>query len=313
MITKHFLPQFVFNFAMPAAPVTGAGDGGGAPAAPAGGTGGGTGGGGAAPPAIDWKTAPEQFRSGYEKLKSDFEKLTKDHEPWQNWSKESGVNVDQLGNVHGTYQEITETLGNLGEQLGFAEDEISEAIEKHGVAKVLNHLMNRAAAGDQPGAGDGGEGDDLESRIQQAIDSRMAPIQQKENDRLTDAANSRFEQIVHSSIVDSYKAEGIDVANIPKEESFMLMNGTSELLKYDEKALVALKNGKGQAEIQKAFQTMKTYLDQYYLARSGRERGKILPGGGQRPGGNGAPPKKATLDEMIEEPTLINQKYKPGT
>lgn len=317
--SKFFGSRPVLNFASAPSAVSGAG--GGDPGGPGGGTpGGGAGGGtpapsapggsggGAPPAAIDWKTAPEQFRSGYEKIKSDYEKLQGEFKPWQDWAKESGVGVDQLGNVHGTYQEVYEVISTAAEQLGYAEDEIAEAVEKHGIVKVLNHLQGETARGQQT-AGQGGE-DDLETRIEQAVNQRFAPIQERENARLTDAANTRFEQIVHESIVGAYRAEGIDVANVPKEESFMLMNATSEILKYDEKALIALKQGKGQADVQKAFHQAKTFLDQYYLARSGRERVRIQgPPRVQQPG---QPERRPTLDEMAEEPTLINPKYKVG-
>jgi hypothetical protein len=193
--------------------------------------------------------------------------------------------------------------------LGIAQDEVDEAVEAHGIIKVLDHLRSKVAGGQTAQTQDGQPS--IEDQIAQAIDQHMAPIHEQENKRLTDAANTRFEQIVHTSIVEAFKTEGVDVANIPADESFMLMNATSEILKYDEPALIRLKQGQGQADIQKAFQQAKTFLDKYYLSRAGRERGRVqgppqvrTPQGQQR---------KPTLDEMIEEPTLVNPKYKQGT
>src|SRR5205807_2593997 len=101
--------------------------------------------------------------------------------------------------------------------------------------------------------------------------------------------------------------------NIPEDEKFMLISAASEIMKYDDKALHALKFGGSTASIQKCFQEAKTYLDKYYMARAVRERGAVA-GGPRKPGlqqsNNG---KRPTLDEMIEEPTLINNKYRVGT
>lgn len=311
------LPAFaVFYFATPPGAASGAdqGAGGGAPG------GGGTPGAGPsgagpsapsatpAPAAIDWATAPAQFRDGYKKLEDDFKKLQGEYKPWQDWAKEAGVTHDQLSGIHGTYQEVYGEINELAEALGRAEDDVAEAVEKHGVVKVLDYLRAQAAKAEESRSPDS---QSVEEAVEAAIAQRMGPIEERENIRLTDAANDRFEQIVHASIVEAYKAEGVDVAQIPQAESFMLMNAASEILKYDEKALIALKQGKGQAEVQKAFHEAKNYLDQYYLSRSGRERGRIQgPPKVQKPG---EPARRPSLDEMIEEPTLINTKYKVGT
>ena len=309
------LPLFQFATQVVPAEGSGGGEGGGTGA---GNTGGGAGvpgaagaGGGGQPAPLNWDSAPQQFRDGYNKLKADLEKLTKEYEPWQKWATESKVAPDQLGAIHGTYQQVYEEINGIAEQLGIAEDEVTEAVEKRGIVPVLNFLQRRyAEAGAGAGAGEGEGADDLDTRIEQAIATRLSPIEERENVRLTDAANQRFEQIVHQSIVEAYKAEGVDVANIPEAESFMLMNATSEILKYDDKALTELKQGKGQAAIQKAFQQAKGVLDNYYISRSGRERGRIQ--GPPKVKASNGQERKPTLDELIEEPTLINPRYKVG-
>lgn len=308
--SKFFGSRPVLNFASTPTITPGASGGDGAP--PASGGAGSPPASGSAPassaPAIDWKTAPDQFRTSYEKLKADHEKLQGEYKPWQDWAKEAGVTHDQLSGIHGTYQQVYGEINELAEALGRAEDDVAEAVERHGVVKVLDYLRNQYAKAEE-GRASGDQ--NLDELVETAIDQRLGPIQERENQRLTDAANDRFEQIVHSSIVEAYKAEGVDVAQIPADESFMLMNAASEILKYDDKALIALKQGKGQAEVQRAFQQAKTYLDKYYLSRSGRERGRII--GPPRVTPPGAPPRRPTLDEMAEEPTLINPKYKVGT
>jgi len=302
----------IFYFAAGPSATPGSDAGGGAPAS---GGGGGTPGAGSAagttpPPTIDWATAPQQFRDGYQKLKTDFEALQGKYKPYEEWSTKSGVAPDQLESIHGTYQEVYDEIGGLAEALGRAEDDVQEAIQKHGVLKVLDYLRGQYAKSEESRTG---ADQDINEVIDQALAERLGPIEQREQERLTQAGNQLFEQIVHQSIVDAFKAEGLDVAQIPEKESFMLMNATSEILKYEEPALIALKQGApgARAAVQKAFQQAKTFLDEYYLSRSGRERGRIQgPPKVQAPG---QPARKPTLDEMIEEPTLVNAKYKVGT
>jgi len=69
--------------------------------------------------------------------------------------------------------------------------------------------------------------------------SKPSPIQQRENARMTDAANNLFESTGPLEIAAIYKSEGIDVANIPQDEMFMLVSAASEILKYDEEAIHA--------------------------------------------------------------------------
>lgn len=108
----------------------------------------------------------------------------------------------------------------------------------------------------------------------------------------------------------------------------MLTSAASEIMKYDQAALHALKFEGKTAAIQKAVREAKTFLDKYFMARATRERGMVAggrggqggnQGGGNNGGGQGGPGmirdaktgqwRKATLDELASEPTLINSKY----
>src|SRR5271167_5263000 len=93
MKVNWMLPQFVLNFATtptitPDSGGSDAGSGGGAGAGAGSSPSGGGGGGGtpqtpSTPATINWESAPQHFRDGYNKLKSDFEKLQNDYKPWQ--------------------------------------------------------------------------------------------------------------------------------------------------------------------------------------------------------------------------------------
>jgi hypothetical protein len=108
--------------------------------------------------------------------------------------------------------------------------------------------------------------------------------------------------------VDLYKKEGIDVAQIPQEEIAMLMTATSEIMKYEEADIKALKFEGKTAGVQKAFQQAVAEFDKYYLARAGRDKARVQPA---RPGQPAQPgqPKKPTLDEIIDNPGVLGKQY----
>lgn len=305
---KFFLNHLLFGltmFAAAAPPLTGAGSGeSGAGAGSGTGTGSGTvpQGGGQGGPADGSGAQPgnqggqvdglKQLRETYEKLKNEFEPFQK-----------LGVKADQVSQFQGVYQKVYNEAAAIGRDLGYPDEEIAEALAEDPI-RTIEFLRSKA----EQLQGQQQDPDDINDRIQQGIQQAMGPIQQRENQRMTDAANTLFERTVHNMAVETFKAEGIDVANIPQDEMFMLTAATSEILKYDDGALKALKYEGKTAAIQKAFTEAKNFLDKYYLARSGRTK-LAPPRPGQPPAPAGQPGKKPTLDEMIENPGLINNKY----
>lgn len=281
----------------------GAGGGAGTPGAPGGqAPGGGSGApGGTQPgqPGAQPDQGLKQLREAYEGVKTKFEPYEK-----------LNLKPEQITQYSGVYQKVYNEAAAVGRQLGYADAEIAEALAEDPV-RTIDFLRNQAQLAaqnrEQPG-----QGQELTELVNQRVEEALGPIQQRENVRMTDAANSLFEQTTRQLAVDSFKAEGVDAANIPPDEMQLLMDATSEILKYDGEALHALKFEGKTAAIQKAFQEARTLLDKYYLARSGREKSRLAPAnrGGQQqqqqqqPGG-----KKPTLDEMIENPGLIGAKY----
>src|SRR5208337_3479192 len=133
------------------------------------GSGSGTGGSGtpSAPPStpqINWDTAPQQFREGYNKLKSDFEKLQGEYKPWQ------GLNVkpEEVGQFQQGYQQTYGEIKGLADAIGVEEREVADAQEGD-----QNALIER----------------DLEDRINSVAERVLSPIQQRENQRVTKEAN----------------------------------------------------------------------------------------------------------------------------
>lgn len=317
---KHLLHYLMFAFTMFAAGAPavaggqggqadsggqsgqGAGDGGRPSGSPAdsGGQGGGAGTGqGAGAPG---EAGLRELRQAYEGVKAKFEPFEK-----------LGLTPDQVTQYRQGYEQVYSEAAELASNLGYEEQDFLETIQERGLLPVLDFLRNQSFRTEQARAGDqqAQQEVNLRQQIEDGISQAMGPIEQRENVRLTDTANATFETTVRQLAVDSFKAEGLDVANIPAEELDFLMTATSEVMKYDEGALKSLKYEGKTAGIQKAFQEARTALDKYYLARSQRERNRLAPPnrGGQPQSQQQQGQKKHTLDELIENPALINAKY----
>jgi hypothetical protein len=238
-----------------------------------------------------------QLREAYEGIKQKFEPYEK-----------LGIGADQITQYSGVYQKLHGEVASLGRELGYADNEIAEALAEDPI-RTLDFLRNEASKSQDGQQTQGGQGENLAELVQQHVEQAIGPIQQRENVRMTSEANALFERTVHQLAVESFKAEGLDVANIPADEMFMLTSAVSEILKYDEGALRSLKYEGKTAPVQKAFQEARTYLDKYYVARAGRDKARLQPGA--RPGQTAqlGQQKKYSLDEMIDNPGVISQKY----
>jgi len=282
------------------APALGGGDGasGGAAAAASSGTPAGAAAGAAgdgAAPAAQGGDNIRQLREAYEGVKRDFE-------PWQ----KLGVKPEQVGQFQGVYQKLHQEVASIGRELGYPDEEIAEAMAEDPV-RTLDFLRNEAQRMQQGGPQRQGDAD-LNDLVSQQVEQAIGPIQERENLRATNEANSLFERTVHSEVASIFKQEGIEVSQIPQDEMFMITSAASEILKYDDAALRDLKYQGKTAAVQKAVREAVTFLDKYYLARSGRTSARVQPA---RPGQpvQQRQGKAPTLDEMIDNPALINPKY----
>lgn len=275
-----------------------------APAAPAGG----------APTPSPGQAAPGASQGtesqGIAQLRTAYESIKKEYEPWQNL----GVKPEQVSQFQSVYQRTFEEVGSIGRALGYPDDEIIEALQENPVATLdyLRDEMARAQQGQQQDRGDAQLQDLIEQRVQEGI----APIQEWQNQRLTQEANSLFERTAYQLAAESFKKEGLDIANVPQDELFLLTSATSEILKYDEDALRALKYQGSTAAVQKAFTEAQTMLDKYYLARRGRDGGAPAQRGAQQQQAQRGPNgqfKKPSLDDLIQDPGIISQKYAERT
>lgn len=298
------------NFATPAAPLadTGGGTGTGTGGTGTGATGGGgapavTGGSPAAPDPWAAPTVPAQLREGYNKLKADYEKLQADHKPWQSLN----VKPDEVGRFQTNYQQVYGELKGIGDNLGIQEKEIADAIAIHGLLPVLDQLRYEAAQAEAAAGGDTAaiQQQELEERIQAGIQTALSPIQQRENLRLVNEANTLVGNTITELATSAFKTGGYDYAAADPNLKAFIETGVTEALKYDDDGMRALKFEGKTAAVQKAFQVFTSMFDAAYLARRKME-GNVVSRPGQQPqrqqptGG-----KMPTIDEIINDPNTV--------
>lgn len=294
---------------------SGSGSAGGSPP-PSGATGGagaGTGGSGAAPsggaaPQIDWNTAPQQLREAFNTTKRTLEELQAKYQPWD----KLGVKPEDVQNFQGGYQQVYSEIKGIGDGLQIPEQEIADAIRQHGLVKVLDHLRQEAWEAEQADAGnqDVLSERDLQDRIERMVEQRTSPFLERENQRMTSEANAVVERTIHDLATASFKALGMDYAQAPPALRDFISTGVTEVLKYDDEALVAIKTQGKTAPIQKAFQTFQSMWDAAYLARRAMETGARPAAAGAAPGQRQQvpPPGKAkNIDELIDNPDRIRE------
>lgn len=242
---------------------------------------------------------------GLRQLRETYENLKKEFEPWQ----KLGAKPEQVNQWKAGYEEVFNEASELAQNLGYEESDLSEAIQAKGLSAVRDFLRQQAWQRQQAAQGDQGAQSELAMReqMEELVQQHIGPIQERENLRQTEAANQLFERTVHQLAVEHFKAEGLDVAQIPQDEMSLLMSATSEILKYDEKALLALKYEGKTAAVQQAFKEAQTYLDKYYLARAGRDRARLQPARPGQPQQAQPGAKKYTLDELAEDPSRIDE------
>lgn len=247
-----------------------------------------------------------QLRSAYEQIKQKFEPFEK-----------LNLKPEQITQYSTVYQKSFEAAAELGRQLGYPDAEIVEALLENPVETVnfLRNELQQRRDGQQQQQQDPNL--DLNELVEQRLQQALAPINERENLRMTNEANSVFERTTYQMAADMYKAEGLDIANVPPDEVSMLMSAASEIMKYDEDALRALKYEGKTASIQRAFTEAKTMLDKYFVARSGRSGGaRPAAAPGRAPNGQFQPGmvngKKATLDDIFNNPEIVNPRYAEG-
>jgi hypothetical protein len=239
-----------------------------------------------------------QLRTAYDKLKSEFEPFSK-----------LNLKPDQIQQHSTVYQKTFEEAASVGRSLGYPDDQIVEALLENPVATLdflRDEAFKRTQGQQQPQQQ---QGVDLNDLVERAVGEQVGPVREWHNTQLTEQANARFESTVQQLAAAHFKSEGLDIANVPEDEMSMLMSAASEILKYDGAALKALKFKGETAPIQRAFKEAVTMLDKYYLARTGRSGGAMRPAA--QPGRPAAQAngKKPSLDDMINNPGVINSKY----
>jgi hypothetical protein len=227
---------------------------------------------------VDWKSAPAQLRQAYETTKAEHDKYLAIGKP-----DEVQAQVQQLQTIR------TQTF-DLGKKMGFSDAEIGEAFARKPVETLL-WLRQQAAQGRQPAAP--GAAPQGPQDLEKMIDERLSPVTTYLNQQATEAANSRFETEFTRIFNEAFPEGENDVKEF-------LFDFTSELMKYDQEALLRLKKEGKVSDVQKYFKTASDRLTNVFTKWQGYQQKRA----GQKPGGvpQAAAPAGPgyTLQDVIE-------------
>lgn len=236
---------------------------------------------------MDWKTAPEQFRSSYEALKTE-------HEAY----KALGLPPEAIKSQVEKFTAYQNLAHQFGEALGFTKEQVNQHFAQRPL-ETLAYLRQKyqeavAARGGNSNGGNNGQEDPVEA-IKQELMGEVAPLKQFVAQQVTQAAiglfNTEFDRLIDTNFKD---------ADLDQDERDFLYKTTTEMMKYDRDAMTRLRNDQKVSDVEKYFkQAQELYLklQQRFEARTTKRLGN-QPKGGNQNGQQGNQPA-FTLDDII--------------
>lgn len=223
-------------------------------------------------------------------LRTNYETIKKDHDRYASLGK-----YEELESAHKVTQGLRTEAMTLGKQLGYSEQEIAEAFASN-PRKLLSFLDRKAAetGGRRPNAGD------PKQELARMVDEKTKPFTDFVNRQQTERAMSKFE-----GEFDRIHKEAFP-QGVPEEVEGLIYEGVSMLFMSNPTALEALKKEGKTGEIAQIYTKVKDTIQAAFVKWQAAQSGGAPPppGGDQNKGG-----KRPTLDEMIDNPALINKRY----
>ena len=195
---------------------------------------------------------------------------------------------DELQPMVQGYRAMSEKAQELGKQLGYTPESLTAAFQKDPYA-VIQRLQ--AELGAQPNNADTEQPPDLE----QLLDERLSPIEQHFKTERAKAANGKFEAQFNELFSNHPEFKG--ASDVPAELKQVIFDMTSQSLKYDEKALANLLDGKT-SDVQKYFDGV---MERFLKVQNGYSQWKTArPGTQQQQPGQPTTKPKLSLQDIID-------------
>src|SRR5262245_32177364 len=95
---------------------------------------------GSPPAALDWTTAPQQFRDGHSRLQGEYQQTKQGLDRWNQLG-----NYDDISRIHQTYSALQTEASQLGQWLGIGSQEVvdSFAQDPAGTVAVLRQMVTQ--------------------------------------------------------------------------------------------------------------------------------------------------------------------------
>ena len=224
-----------------------------------------------------------------------------------------GVPEDRIGTVATQYKAIMTTVNTLGKELGYEDADLAEAFATDPV-KTLSLLQQekaeaeaeaaRANATQRPGESN----EDFMARVRDMVRKEMEPATKHINQQITDAVMAK----VDTTFDAAFKAA---LPDAPAEVRSLIEDYVYESLQHSKDNVAAMRNNGDFSSVETQVQFVAGRLKDVFAkwvaheqtrTQNGRPRvGDSSTGTTQQQNG-----KRPSLDDMINDPGLINAKYR---
>src|SRR5262245_34894581 len=241
---------------------------------------------GSPPAALDWTTAPQQFRDGHSKLQGEYRETKQGLDRWNQLG-----NYDDISRIHQTYSALQTEASQLGSWLGFDGQEVSNYFlqDPAGTVAVLRQMVKKATESGQPPTAN-----DVRALVEHGINERMKPFENEREERLNQQAESRFDGQLAPYIKTAFPH------GLPDSWQ-QAMEGLAWQLVIDNKDMYSPLRNEGMVQgLKPAFDQAKTTLLKLYTDMQEFEKKRIAGGRSEpQPQSNGQPKKLQTIDDVL--------------
>ncbi len=240
----------------------------------------------------DWRTLRQKYNTAQERLRT-YDSL--------------GIPDTDLPNYVTGYKAIVSEVNTLASELGYTDpQDIADALRKDPVEtlSLLRREKAEAQTRSQLPRQQGETEQDFAQRVRQEVERLTKPHTEFINKQMTDAVMAKVNTTMETAIKES-------LPDAPDSVRQLVDDYVTEMLTYDKDAITAMRRDGDFSKVGDAVKLVSGRLKQVladWVKHDGQRTGGRVPYQGQQPG-QGEGGKRPSLDQMIEDPTLINPKY----
>ena len=210
---------------------------------------------------------------------------------------------EELQGLTARYQGWHNESVKLGRALGYSEESIQAAFADNPL-ETLSFLKQQftQSQGAEQNLSDPRQ---LRSLVERVVNEQTRPVTEHINGQIAERGVATFNQTFDAAFDKAYPPDKHQ--GFPEVVKKLLKDATTEMMKYDPQALHRLKTEGRTADIERFFESARAMVMNALIAYSGWEAKRSgMPGPGNVVPGK----KKFTLDDIIDDPSVIGAKYR---